>query len=118
MTKRNHENTATRGDRISKQMIIGTLCFVVVMVTATMCGLAICKSAIPEPINTLATLIAGGLMGMLAKTGVDSMTAKSSEPMAVTVENDDSAPIPTAEKEDKAAYHAQLAADASRQPEN
>lgn len=58
-----------------------------------------------------------GLAGIRAYIDLTMGRTSSNSPAQVEVVNDDSAPVPTAEK-DKSAYHAQLAADASRQPEN
>jgi hypothetical protein len=74
----------TAGDRVTKQLIICTVCLIAVLVTITMCYLAIQAVGIPDQIDRLATLLVGALVGSLVKTGVDRVMGGEGEPAIKT----------------------------------
>ncbi len=63
-----------RGDQQTKQAVVGTLCFIAVLFAGTVCSLALRGLTIEDQLSNLATYILGVLSGLLAKTGIDSMT--------------------------------------------
>jgi len=79
--KPSQDNANTAGDRTTKQLIILTICLIAATVVYTICKLSLRETPIPDQLDRLATLLVGGLLGSLVKTGVDSL--KPSEPMEI-----------------------------------
>lgn len=67
-------------DRLTKQIVICTLCIMAGALVATVCALALHQLQIPVEVKDLTTYIVGVLSGMLIKTGVDSLTGQIESP--------------------------------------
>lgn len=73
LTDRRAPTDENAGDRLTKQLVVGTLCFCAIAITGTLCWMGVNKLDIPDPLDRLITFIVGNLSGMLAKTGVDKL---------------------------------------------
>ncbi|BCM88743.1 hypothetical protein IAD21_00585 [Abditibacteriota bacterium] len=71
-------------DRLTKQIVIATLCAMAGGLVATVCSLALRQLPIPVEVKDLATYIIGVLSGMLIKTGIDHTLGEGDAPIPVT----------------------------------
>lgn len=75
-------------DRLTVRVVVGTLALVVVGGVAVMALLATTHTAIPDQLDRLVSLCAGGLIALLAKTSTGD------DAQDVQVVNDDTQPVP------------------------
>lgn len=94
-TERRAGNDHVLGDRITKQIIVYTVCGIAVMVTLCVCRMAMRQIPIPDQLDRIVTLVVGGVLGWLGKTGVDAAFPASGVP--VKVNNAPNDPVPTTE---------------------
>jgi hypothetical protein len=80
INRQGEESTPVNSDRVTKQIIISTLCLMAGGLVATVCSLALHQLQIPVEVKDLTTYIVGVLSGMLIKTGVDSVTGQIESP--------------------------------------
>lgn len=97
MTETN-ENQLAIGELLNKRIIIATIAGLAWVFGLTVCALALMGRASPEGLNTLAVSTISGIMGFLAKTGLDKLTHPS-EPIEVT--NADGEPLLTESESDE-----------------
>lgn len=96
--KERRQQTHEQGDRRTKQMIVLTVCACGIVLVSTMCYLGVRGIGVPDPIDRLATLIVGGLLGWLGKTAADAIKDDGpKEPIEVTA--DPNSPLPVTETE-------------------
>lgn len=91
-----------RGDRTTKQTIVGTICLALLIIIATLCFIAIRdnnETAIGI-LKDLALMLAGGVLAILAKTGIEAWqgnrpSGTPDNPVSTVVENteDNSVPV-------------------------
>lgn len=92
--KRRHTPEADQAnrDRITKQVVVGTICTSSVCFSATVCILAFLKMPVPNELMQITMMSLTGLLGMLVKTGQDTpvkaaepATGKADDPVKVDV---------------------------------
>ena len=103
MLERRSEVDHATADRFTKRVIIWTVCIIAIMLSSTMCYLAVLAAGIPDQVDRLATLLIGALVGSLVKTGVDAVLPSdtprgtTADPMKTEVVNKPADAIPVAE---------------------
>lgn len=70
------------GDRLTKQLIVWTVCATSLILVMTMCRMSMSGAGVPDPIDRLATLVIGAMIGWIGKTSVDKAIG-SDEPVQV-----------------------------------
>lgn len=73
--KQDLETCHLRGDQLTKQIVVGTLCGIAIAFAATVCFLALRELTIPDALDRLLNLVLGGVGALLAKTSVERAIA-------------------------------------------
>lgn len=76
-------------DHWSVRVVVGTICVCAVLGVVAVSYLAITGTTIPDQLDRLITLFAGGVLGVLART-----SSGPDDPQAVEVVNDPADPVP------------------------